>query len=92
MGACFPGTTPMTSSAVGPNKPSGAALPIRLFRAIELPAEVPGALFTDGENTVVLVNPTYLGNRDLSAWLREVLNSLLATADDTGPRQLRAIV
>lgn len=66
-------------------------MPIRIFRATELPPEVPGALFTDGDTTVILINGAYLGSRDRSAWLREIMNSLLVAAD-TGPQHLRAAV
>lgn len=76
----------MASSAIGTVQPTGAAVPIRIFRATELPPEVPAALFSDGEASVILVNDNYAGDQG------EILNSLLAAAEDTGPRHLRAVV
>lgn len=66
-------------------------MPIRLFRATELPPEVPGAIFCDGVNTVILINGAYLGSRDRSAWLREVVNGLLGAVEDTHPPSLLAV-
>lgn len=68
-----------------------AAMPIRMFRVNDLPPQVPGAVFSDAEATVILLNGRYLSSLEQSAWLREVVNSLLAEAGDTGPRHLRAV-
>lgn len=65
---------------------------IRLYRAEELPPEVPGALFTDGENTVILINARHMISTERGAWLREVLNSLLAEASRGPSERLRSAV
>lgn len=51
---------------------------IRIYAAPELPGAVPGAVFTDGDTSVILINPRYLSDR--TVWLREVVNSILDEA------------
>lgn len=64
---------------------------IRLYRAEELPAEVPMALFTDGEDTVLLVNPGHISMEN-SQRMREMMNSLLVEHDCGPVTRLRAAV
>ena len=61
---------------------------IRLFRAPELPPDVPAMIVTDDRYTAVLVNPLHL---DRSAWAREVVNALLAAADTNPRSRLKAV-
>lgn len=65
---------------------------IRLFRADDLPDGVPGALFTDGEDAVLLLSSRHFGSPEQYAWVREVANSLLAEASNSTPPRLRAVV
>jgi len=58
----------------------GGFVTIRIYAAPELPGAVPGAVFTDGDTSVILYNPDYT---DRCAWLRSVINSLL---DEAGVR------
>lgn len=49
---------------------------IRLYRVPEMPQEAPAALFTDGEDVVVLVQ----AEAPDPAWIRETVNSLFGAA------------
>lgn len=62
---------------------TGGLVTIRIYAAPELHGAVPGAVFTDGDTSVILLNPDFLD--DQTAWLREVINSLLDEAS-SGPR------
>lgn len=57
---------------------------IQLFRASELPPDVPGMIVTDGDTTALLLNPAYMtvsGN----PWMQQVANTLLSVADTATP-------
>ena len=65
---------------------------IRLMRAPDLPPDVPGMLFSDGTDCVVLVNPSFIA-RNGPEWTREVTNALLEPCGETmGRRPLKAVV
>lgn len=63
---------------------------VRIYRSDELPPEVPAALFTEGDQAVLLVNTAALADRSYP-WFREMTNSLLAEAGDTAPPGLSAV-
>lgn len=62
---------------------------IRLYRASDLPPDVPGMIVTDGQDAAVVVNAA-LADKNGPAWTRALANSLLAAMD--GPPPLRAVV
>lgn len=53
---------------------------IQLFRASELPPDVPGMIVTDGDTTVILLNPACLSTLGTLLMYR-VANALLSVFD-----------
>lgn len=53
---------------------------VQIYRADELPPDVPGMIITDGDETAVLLNPAFMQDAG-SPFMQNVANALLAEAD-----------
>lgn len=64
---------------------------VQVFRASELPPDIPGMVITDGPHMAVLINPSYAAECGTTA-SRSLTNALLAAADTAGERPMRDVV
>lgn len=64
---------------------------VQLFRASDLPPDVPGIVISDGDDTAVVINAHLAAERG-TEWTRGLANALLAEAGSRSPTHLQAVV